>query len=479
MGSSPVTATIGPSAALLVETLEAFFDPPQRILVAFSGGPDSLALLAGLVALRERCGLSVEAAHFDHHLDAGSASRAAHARHLAQRLRVTCHLAQAPGVRQTDEPSRGAEADARDQRYAFLLRLAEDVGADVVATGHHADDQAETVCLRLLYGSGLAGLGAMRARSARGIVRPLLPLRRAQIVAALKELAAPDQLGPSQDPTNRDHRLRRNAIRHHLMPALAPGDHHRLLALAAAAQTATDHIRRVLGRELPLTPSDYGPSLPLDELRILPRPLVPWALALLHRAHGHRYPAPAGAARELTRLLERPGDQGFRTSAGGSLLWETHGDRLILRPQTDEPVGTSYHGAWPSRAGATFRMPLPTLDQTLVFESQPVAAWMRTGSPRRAALSPRIPTGRAFTVRTRRPGDRIRPLGSAHPKRLKDLLIDRKVPRLERDRLPLLFLEETLVWVPGVTINDQYRLRPEDRSAWVVRLEGAADREEF
>ena len=243
MGSSPVTATIGPSAERLLRTLSEFVaalrekrGSPPRLLVAFSGGPDSLALLFGLAELSRTAGLTIEAAHFDHALDPESAQRAARARQLSEQLHVPLLSERATSSR-LSSPSRGREADARVRRYAFLRQTAQDLGSDCIVTAHHADDQAETVCLRLLFGSGIAGLSAMRTHS-HDIARPLLELRRSLLQRVLIEAC----LEPCDDPSNRDLDLRRNLVRHHLLPSLPPKTHQQLLAVARASRGVSDRI---------------------------------------------------------------------------------------------------------------------------------------------------------------------------------------------------------------------------------------------
>src|SRR6266545_619531 len=201
MGSSPVTAIIA---------LESFFRETaplgrgERIVAAFSGGPDSTALLLGL----SRLGFAVTAAHLDHGLDPGSAGRAAAAAGLAERLGVP-FLGERRAVPALRQPGESAEAAARRVRYGFLEEVRARLGARYVATAHHRDDQAETVLLRLFFGSGLAGLAGIRAVHGR-IVRPLLDLPR----SVLREEVEAAGLPWIDDPTNRDLAVPRNRMRH-------------------------------------------------------------------------------------------------------------------------------------------------------------------------------------------------------------------------------------------------------------------------
>src|SRR5436305_6049469 len=202
MGSSPVTATIEADLMDLLHRLEGFFtaEAPlaagDGVVVAFSGGPDSTALLWGMSRLAPRLGLRLFAAHLDHAMDPSSAARAAAAADLAARLGVPL-LAARRDVPSARQPGESHEAAARRQRYAFLEETRQRLGARWVATGHHRDDQAETVLLRLLFGSSLEGLAGVRPVHG-AVVRPLLGASRAELAAAV----AAAGLAAVDDPTN-------------------------------------------------------------------------------------------------------------------------------------------------------------------------------------------------------------------------------------------------------------------------------------
>src|SRR5437763_11884254 len=215
----------------LLQRLEDFFRtsgaplaPGDGVVVAFSGGPDSTALLWGLAALAPRLSLRLFAAHLDHAMDDGSAARAAAAARLAGRLGVPFIAAVA--ARRDIPGGESREAAARRVRYGFLEEVRQAAGARWVATAHHRDDQAETVLLRLLFGSGVEGLAGIRpVQLATGaVIRPLLDAPRAELAPALAAVPAAGLL-PVDDPTNRDLAVPRNRVRHRLLPALAgPGN---------------------------------------------------------------------------------------------------------------------------------------------------------------------------------------------------------------------------------------------------------------
>ncbi|MGH7397553.1 MAG: tRNA lysidine(34) synthetase TilS, partial [Candidatus Rokuibacteriota bacterium] len=182
--------------------------------MAVSGGPDSVALLDVLCALREPLGLTLTAVHVHHGLRPEADAEADAVRRLCASLGAVCHVERVIVRRQP--PWDGLEAESRRARHAALERVARAVGAARIATGHTADDQAETVLMRLLQGAGPRGLGGIAP--ARGLlIRPLIETRR----SAIEEHLRGRGLSWVEDPSNRDPRFLRNRIRHDLLPFMA------------------------------------------------------------------------------------------------------------------------------------------------------------------------------------------------------------------------------------------------------------------
>jgi tRNA(Ile)-lysidine synthase len=451
----------------LLPTLEAFFrqaaplDRGDGVVVAFSGGPDSTALLWGLSRLADRRGLTLHAAHLDHAMDPGSTLRAAAAARLAGRLGVPL-VRERIDVGGDRRPGESPEAAGRRVRYEFLERTRRRLGAHYVATAHHRDDQAETVLLRLLFGSGLEGLAGVRP--VRGaVVRPLLTVPRAALLTAV----AAAGLTAVDDPTNGDLGVPRNRVRHRLLPALAagePGLAFRLAGLAERAGAAGAALDRRLAAYLPVRPVAGGVAVERRAVEGLPAEVRPFAFAWLHRRAGAPYPAGVAARGELLRQLA--GGRRAACDCGGGWRWEVAGELLILR-----------------RAGAdaervpdftyTLEVPgelhIPEISVRMRVYRRAVEPWMFHGSPHRAGLALPLAEGDRVTVRNRRPGDRIRPLGASGSRRLKAVLIDRGVPRQERRRLPLLCVDERIAWAPGVAIDEGFRLQGH-ATAWVAEV---------
>lgn len=252
-----------------------------RLLVAVSGGADSVALLRGLAHLRSRLKLHLHVAHLDHALREESAADAQWVADLAHRLELPCTVERLSGAQPLHSESPGLEESARRLRYEFLERTAREQHCPTIAVAHTADDQAETVLHHILRGTGLSGLRGMRDRrpltADLWLVRPLLELRRAD----LREALAVDQQDFREDATNRDESYTRNRLRHKLLPQLEadynPQIVSALLRLATQAEEAEDLIgtwaRELLSQAtVSQTPTEC--VLRVDVLRQQPRHAV-------------------------------------------------------------------------------------------------------------------------------------------------------------------------------------------------------------
>jgi tRNA(Ile)-lysidine synthase len=444
--------------------------------------------------------LTVTAAHLDHGMDPGSADRARTAARIAERLGVpfVSERREVPGLRL---PSESPEAAARRVRYAFLEEVRQREGARWIATAHHRDDQAETVLLRLLFGSGWEGLGGIRPIHGF-VVRPLLDVPRQDLLKMVEEAG----LEPVQDPTNLDLGTPRNRVRRLLRPltpdpspiahppagrgAPPPGPRRSvppspggwggmgeggqggeglsglLARVADRARGASGRLGRYLSGHLNVEEVEDG--IAVAGLERLPPEILAFALAWLHRRAGAPYPAGGAARSELLRQVA----SGHRAACdcGHGWRWETEEERLILRravPEEERVPQFSYTVPIPGV------VEIPEIAVRVGLSRRPVEPWMFVeGSARRAGLALPLVAGDRVTVRNRRPGDRIHPLGAAGSRKLKDLLIDRRVPRRERERLPLICLGdagETIAWVPGVTLDQRFRITGES-TVWLSEI---------
>lgn len=490
--SSPASPSPGPD---LPAALRAYADrhdllpAGSRVVVAVSGGADSVALLDLLCALAPERDVALRVAHLDHGLRPASVEDAAFVATLAEARRLPASI-DARDVRAwAARRGKGIEEAARILRYRFLADTALAWGAERVATAQHADDQAETVLMNVLRGAGLEGLRGMRpsarwpydeppgARELR-LVRPLLPQSR----VALRAWLARRGLEHREDASNDDRARLRNRLRHEIIPELEtvnPRLREAMLRLSASAaadlaylEAETEALWAAHGgldaegrARIDLAGWD---ALPLAMRRRLLRRAVA-ALGGDLRALGLDHADALLDALEGLDLEGEPNAGAAARSLPGALQARVEDGALL--------IGTDRSVLPPARLGRE-PIPLTLPGRTALPGGWAIAAERR---PRRPGdrLPPRDPwTVRidadaprdALAVRARRPGDRIRPLGMAGRSRsLQDLFVDAKVPAAERDGWPLLVAGERVLWVPGHRIDERARIHEGTREVYEIR----------
>jgi tRNA(Ile)-lysidine synthase len=418
------------------QALEAVRCPSagETLIVGLSGGADSVALLDVLVTLAGERGFGVEAAHLDHGLRPDSAADAAFCRELCRVFGVRLHEGVADVAGRACRERRGVEDAARRERYAFLLQVRAAAGARAVAVAHTRDDQAETVLLRLLRGAGPAGLAAMRTR--RGaLLRPLLAASRQQVLAHLRERG----LTWREDATNADPRFARNRVRAELLPYLEqrfnPRVREALAAAAALAAEESDLVERQSRTWLARHARRQGGAvlLPVPALarrpKALARRILRGALAAAGCAAGRIH---------IERLLALC--RGGRAS--GRRLSLPEGREAVFR-FAELRIGSARapQPAFASPLAVPGRVALP---DGAAIVARPASGPARDGAQRAVLATPEGP----LTVRTRRPGDRVRSGG--RDVSLKRWLMAGRVPHDLRDGLPLVAAGADVLWVPGL-----------------------------
>ncbi len=444
--------------------------PGDTILVAVSGGGDSVALLRLLTDRARDVDLRLRVAHVNHGLR-GEASEADQrfVEELAGRLGLECVSLRAPEPAPRPSGRPPAEEVLRRTRRLLLEEAAERSGCSRIALAHTMDDQAETVLMRLARGSGRRGLSGMRVKGPGRLIRPLLGVRRAMVRAWLAGIGQPFR----EDASNADPRYLRNRVRARLLPALEEMNPRAVEALGRAAGILALEDRYLDGLARGWL-RGRGGEVTGVELAGLPRPLgMRVARLMIRRAGGDPRGARLADINGLLRLAGRGGD-GDRLRMGGGI--EARLDGLSLRLAGPEDVEETAPAAEPYAIPLAVpgRVELPAgagrVEARLLPRAE-VGADPAQEAPDsgRVALLDASRLGPHVTVRSRRPGDRFHPLGAPGSRRLKEFLIDRKVPRRLRDALPLVVGSEGIAWVVGQRVGHPYRLTGE--TTLVARLE--------
>jgi tRNA(Ile)-lysidine synthase len=390
---------------------------PAPLCVAFSGGPDSSALLHALAQLPAARARGLRALHVDHGLHPDSAAWARHAERFCAALEVPCEVLR---VQVDGHQGTGVEAAARHARYAALAtRLRE---GEYLLLGHHRDDQAETVLLKLLRGAGPEGLGGMRVLRPFGrgqLWRPLLALSRQQ----LRDYVAAHRLECIDDPSNADTRLARNQLRHQILPRLTqhwPQAVESILHSAALCRAAADALRlQWLAAFDALHDPASGSLDAAGWLALLPALREP---LLDHWLHARGLAAPTTAQR---RQIER--QCGARAGQLPCVRW----------------AGAELH-IWKGRLWAL--PPAPAIDAgwQAPWHGEPLAL---PGGGELALDPADARLDAPLQLRLRRGGERIKPAGDAHTRELRDLFQQSQLPPWQRQACPLLYAGDELVAV--------------------------------
>jgi tRNA(Ile)-lysidine synthase len=438
----------------------------HTLLVAVSGGPDSMVLLHTLWRLRQPLGIKLCVAHLNHQMRASAAEDALFVESVAHELGIPC-ISKAINIPAYQRRYKLSPEDAaRRLRYAFLRATAVQLGADRIAVGHTADDQAETVLLHLLRGSGLRGLCGMPPLRA-AIMRPLIRVRRGDVLDYLRR----HRLSYREDPTNDQRRYTRNRIRLDLLPTLQRSYNPRLVqALCSTAQILADDEAALqeLSRQhfisacLPSTSELI--QLKIDALTCLSPSLQRRVLReALNGLMGNLQRVTATHIAAI-RTLCQPGIGHKWLQLPQGVVVERRYEVLLMHRQ-----GRS------AALDVDVPLPIPGICHIDALGVSIVSELLRY----EVAMGP-FPTGdvtwldadrvgQGARVRTRRPGDRLQPLGSSYTRKLKAFLIDAKVPQVVRDRLPLVVCNAGIAWVAGMRAAEWAKVVPDTRL--ILRLE--------
>jgi len=443
---------------------QGLFSQGETVLVAVSGGADSVALLDILVHLEDER-LCLLVTHLNHQLR-GAASDGDE--EFVSRLAASYglpFLVQRADVAGLARRSRLSLEDAgRRARYAFFAETAKAQGAKSVALAHHLDDQAETVLIRLLRGSGGAGLCAMGSHSQGILKRPLLQVSRAELERYLKERG----IGYRTDATNADTAILRNSIRHELIPFLRkynPKISQRLAATAEILACDEELLEQLTATSYRSLARCEGPAIVLSlqglalearglRLRLYRRALLELRGDLMRIGLAHLEAIDRLACSERPNAsLKLPGD----------CFVARNYHHLSFRAQPAEVAR-----GWEFVVEGEGNYQLPDGGRLLV-QRQPLPSSIAHGSKKLAYLSPQN-SPFPWVLRSFAPGDRFTPLGMKGAQKIKDLFINEKIPLSERPRIPLLISQGRIVWVLGVRLGDGARVTVADAAVFRVEI---------
>ncbi len=464
---------------------KAMWLPGEKVVLAVSGGPDSLCLLHILHTTTAEHGGLLHVAHLDHRFRGErSAAEAERVATLARQwgLPASVEARDVPALAR--ERKLSPEEAARQVRYRFLAEVAAREKAAVIALGHTADDQVETVLLHLLRGCGLAGLRGMRPLAPAApwmvaglsfprplrLARPLLGVTRAQTEAVCTAAG----LEPSRDEWNRDPRFLRVRLRQEVLPLLEqinPGVREALLRLAQQAAWWEEDAQAMLAERWPALASQEkgGLRLDLQQWEQLPRSLrLPAIRRAVEQVRGHLEDLGWAAVLAAGDLVQAT--VGSEVSLVEEVIARRTYAALLIGRRTD--LDRAAAALWPDLGPEPLPLNLPGCTTLPGGHRLEASLHPRSEAPLSAsrweACLDADRCGQPLWLRHRRPGDRIHLPGMRGSKTLQDLFVDEKVPRDQRARIPLVVSPQGIVWVVGYRSDGRFWLQPDTPT--VLRL---------
>lgn len=435
----------------------------DSVLVAFSGGPDSVALLYLLYKIKDKLRLKLAAAHLDHAIRKASPKDREFCREMCRKLKVKFYSRRIDVVKIAKKDRANVEEIGRKVRYDYFNSLCAKYGYKKIATGHTMDDNAETILFNLVRGSGLKGLSGIAAKRGK-IIRPLIVIRKPEIVNWLKE----NKIKYRTDLTNRSIKYSRNRIRNRILPELEKINPEIVKSLSRLAGNVSDDIELiekagVIVYEKCLVDSGKGKIvLDLRKLSGYDKSLVKRVvLEAFYRLSQARRSPTYGLLSRATEIIN--GKSGKKSPLGKGIWIEKSQNRL------------SVFRAEPTRLGEVRGLlKVPGITRILGHDFEmraKILKKMKAGTLKTKPSVALLDNSKVIEpeVRFRERGDRIKPFGMKGTRLLSDLFIDRKIPSFERDNIPLVISRNRIAWVAGVCISEDFKV--ERITSEVLRIE--------
>lgn len=444
----------------------------DRVAVAVSGGPDSVALLRVLDSLKEVYGISLFVAHLNHGLRAEEAAAdEAFVKSLAQELGLE-HISRFVKVQAyADQEGLNLEEAGRIVRYEFLQNAARIKSATKIALGHTLNDQAETVIMRFIRGSGLDGLSSIRpivtVSDHLQVIRPLIECSRDDVLEFLREGA----FNYRMDRSNQDLRFDRNRVRAELIPYLAKHFNPNIVETLARYATLSgedsallnDLAKKAADRLLKTKGTDYhleiGPLL--EHPRAIQRRII---RAALKQIRGDLRRVRFSQVESILRLM-RPGMSGKEVGlpTGLKVVREFSELIFVISSRRDSPA---FLYKLPIPGSIEIREACCRFEATIV--EKPCGSSESEESARCAAFDPGV-LANPLIIRNRLPGDRY-PINDYESKKIKDIMIEGKIPKSLRQKIPLVVSDSKIIWIPGFPVATIYKPKGDTQRYVVIRM---------
>jgi tRNA(Ile)-lysidine synthase len=453
--------------------------PGQKILAAVSGGADSVCLLEILFGLQQELEISLHAAHLNHQLREEEADGdALYVAELAEKLKIPFTIGKRDVAAYQLKNKLSLEEAAREVRYGFLYEVMRETGSACVAAGHTMDDQAETILMHILRGTGIRGLRGLQPEQNLKIsggnltvIRPLLEVKRSETEDFCKRIG----LFPRIDSSNESYSMLRNRVRHELLPLLTqynPSVCDSLLRISSVAVDDLIYLDTVTEQNWHKIVKRSGNTLIIDKNQFLDlhnslkRNLLRFAVENLA---GTLKDIETRHIEEIMQVLNKPAGRSVNLPYG--LVFYIDYDRFLIG--TDIETISPY----PELDGQ-YKIKIPTdgvygewhVKSELYHGDEIEKALLKSDEEKLTACFDYDKTGSEIIMRTRRSGDAFQPLGMDSLKKVGEFMVDARVPRPWRSRIPVFCSSGQIIWLAGLRIDERVKVTAETRTALCLRL---------
>jgi tRNA(Ile)-lysidine synthase len=447
----------------VIETISRYslFVKGDKLVIACSGGADSVSLLHLLNELKKDWNLGLVVGHYNHKLRKEADEDHSFVRKLASNYSLPFYSESGDVKAFANENRMNLEEAGRRLRYGFLKKIAEENGKAKIATGHTMTDQAETVLMRIIRGTGSLGLGGIQPRTEGGIVRPLLFVRRAEVLEYIEKKGLECRVDESNFNTD----FLRNRIRHRLIPYLennfSPSITDSLSRLALIIQEEDSFLKEVSRQKSALVgvwnKGQYW--LDMDFLRTLP-------IAIQRRVVREYLSSVRGDLRgisykDIHSVLHLERGKEFHLEKG--LVFKNRSGLLGVQ---NESKDIKYIYRW------TGDCPLKIRETDTTVKGQRIDEKMdsRDFNNRRRAFFDLSKLKFPLVVRNRLCGDRYRPLGSPGSQKIKEMMRVRRIPEADRERCPVFVSGDDIVWVQGLPVSEKYKVNNTTKTIFKIEI---------
>lgn len=445
----------------------------DRILVALSGGPDSVCLLNLLIELRDNLKIEIGAAHLNHMLRGKDAlGDEAYVREICERYNIPCYVKQVDINKYAKENKLSSETAGRDARYNFFDEIISKHGFNKIATAHNANDQAETILFRLMRGTGLEGLGGIKASRDDKIIRPILCLSRDEVESYIEE----KHLNPRIDKSNFEKIYNRNKIRLDMLPYIKEHFNNDIVQtlnrMSILLQKDNDYLENLS--------KDYYNKycFIIDDSMVIKHEAFDEDEAIISRVIRYAlvehskssYDFEMKHINEVIQLAKK--NSGKRVDLPNKIYAENiYGDIYIKKKVKKEKTDIKSEIIIDKQEldGKVIQFNdykiefsiITNNDEKVLFNKDKLKKYFDLDSIENSVV-----------IRKRKDGDKITPLGMKGSKKLKDIFINEKIPKEERDYIPIVEFDGNIAWVTGIKASEEYKVKNSSKNILKIFVEG-------